>query len=70
MIRRDMPEVLAIDAGEEAVNEIAPHVTHALQLDASDEIYPGHRWHAVMQTIVAAARGSSSIWYDCIIMRR
>jgi trk system potassium uptake protein TrkA len=30
-------EVLAVDAGEQAVNEIAPHVTHALQLDASDE---------------------------------
>lgn len=24
--------------------------------DANDEAYPGHRWHAVMQTIVAAAR--------------
>jgi trk system potassium uptake protein TrkA len=30
-------EVLAVDAGEQQVNEIAPHVTHALQLDASDE---------------------------------
>jgi trk system potassium uptake protein len=30
-------EVLAVDAGEQAVNEIAPHVTHAVQLDASDE---------------------------------
>jgi citrate lyase beta subunit len=26
------------------------------ELDANDEAYPGHRWHAVMQTIVAAAR--------------
>jgi citrate lyase subunit beta/citryl-CoA lyase len=24
--------------------------------DVHDEIYPGHRWHSVMQTIVAAAR--------------
>ena len=24
--------------------------------DAHDELYPGHRWHAVMHTIVAAAR--------------
>ena len=30
-------EVLAVDAAEQSVNEIAPHVTHALQLDASDE---------------------------------
>lgn len=26
------------------------------ELDAHDELYPGHRWHAVMHTIVAAAR--------------
>ena len=30
-------EVLAIDRSEQHVNEIAPDVTHALQLDASDE---------------------------------
>jgi trk system potassium uptake protein TrkA len=30
-------EVLAIDNSEEAVNDIAPDVTHALQLDAADE---------------------------------
>ena len=30
-------EVLAIDRDERTINEIAPHVTHALQLDASDE---------------------------------
>lgn len=30
-------EVLAIDRGEEAVNDVAPDVTHAVQLDASDE---------------------------------
>ncbi len=27
--------------------------------DAHDEIYPGHRWHAVMHTIVAAARANA-----------
>jgi citrate lyase subunit beta/citryl-CoA lyase len=27
--------------------------------DASDELYPGHRWHAVMHTIVAAARANN-----------
>ena len=26
--------------------------------DAHDEAYPGHRWHAVMHTIVAAARAN------------
>lgn len=30
-------EVLAVDADEEAVNAIAPYVTQALQLDATDE---------------------------------
>ncbi len=30
-------EVLAIDTDEDKVNEIAPEVTHAVQLDASDE---------------------------------
>jgi trk system potassium uptake protein TrkA len=30
-------QVLAVDRSEEAVNDIAPHVSHALQLDASDE---------------------------------
>ena len=30
-------EVLAIDADEALVNDIAPEVTHAIQLDASDE---------------------------------
>jgi citrate lyase beta subunit len=28
------------------------------ETDAHDEIYPGHRWHAVMHTIVAAARAN------------
>jgi trk system potassium uptake protein TrkA len=30
-------EVMAVDSSERMVNDIAPHVTHALQLDASDE---------------------------------
>lgn len=28
------------------------------EADANDELYPGHRWHAVMQTIVAVARAN------------
>jgi trk system potassium uptake protein TrkA len=30
-------EVLAVDSSEEIVNDIAPEVTHAMQLDAADE---------------------------------
>ena len=30
-------QVLAIDRSEQRVNDLAPDVTHALQLDASDE---------------------------------
>ena len=30
-------EVMAIDANESTVNDVAPNVTHAVQLDASDE---------------------------------
>ncbi len=43
--------------------------------DASDALYPGHRWHAIMQSVVVAARafgkrcidgpyGTSAIWKD------
>src|SRR5688500_18002286 len=32
--------------------------TNIGELDAHDELYPGHRWHAVMHTIVAAARAN------------
>jgi len=28
------------------------------EFDQHDDLYPGHRWHAVMQTIVAAARAN------------
>lgn len=28
------------------------------ELDANDALYPGHRWHAVMHTVVAAARAN------------
>jgi citrate lyase beta subunit len=28
------------------------------EFDRHDDIYPGHRWHAVMHTIVAAARAN------------
>ena len=28
------------------------------EMDENDQIYPGHRWHAVMHTVVAAARAN------------
>lgn len=28
------------------------------EFDANDDLYPGHRWHSAMQTIVAAARAN------------
>ena len=28
------------------------------ELDENDQVYPGHRWHAVMHTVVAAARAN------------
>jgi citrate lyase beta subunit len=28
------------------------------EFDANDDLYPGHRWHSVMQTIVACARAN------------
>jgi citrate lyase beta subunit len=28
------------------------------EFDGNDDLYPGHRWHSVMQTIVAAARAN------------
>ena len=38
-------EVLAVDSDQELVNQIAPHVTQAMQLDATDETRrPCVRW--------------------------
>jgi citrate lyase beta subunit len=33
-------------------------VSNIGEFDQHDDLYPGHRWHAVMQTIVAAARAN------------
>jgi citrate lyase beta subunit len=33
-------------------------------MDEHDRIYPGHRWHGVMQTIVAAARANGLVCLD------
>jgi citrate lyase subunit beta/citryl-CoA lyase len=48
-------ETLVLGAGDYAASMRMPS-TAIGELDAFDDLYPGHRWHAVMHAIVAAAR--------------
>jgi len=48
-------EALIFGAGDYAASMRMPSSAIG-EADEHDEIYPGHRWHAVMHTIVAAAR--------------
>jgi citrate lyase beta subunit len=48
-------EALIFGPGDFAASMRMP-LANIGEFDSHDEIYPGHRWHAVMQTIVAAAR--------------
>jgi len=48
-------DALIFGAGDYAASMRMPS-TAIGEADAHDEVYPGHRWHAVMHTIVAAAR--------------
>lgn len=48
-------EALIFGAGDFAASMHMPS-TGIGDFDADDALYPGHRWHAVMQTIVACAR--------------
>ena len=48
-------EALIFGPGDFAASMGMP-LAHIGEFDQYDEAYPGHRWHAVMQTIVAAAR--------------
>ena len=48
-------EALIFGAGDYAASMRMPSSAIG-EADQHDEIYPGHRWHAVMHTIVAAAR--------------
>jgi citrate lyase beta subunit len=48
-------EALIFGAGDYAASMRMPSAAIG-ERDAHDEVYPGHRWHAVMHTIVAAAR--------------
>jgi trk system potassium uptake protein len=51
-------EVLAVDADESVINEIAPEVTHALQLDAADEHALRSAGAAEFQTAIVAMSGT------------
>jgi citrate lyase subunit beta/citryl-CoA lyase len=48
-------EALIFGPGDFAASMGMP-LAHIGERDHHDALYPGHRWHAVMQTIVAAAR--------------
>ena len=48
-------EGLVFGAGDYAASMRMPSSAIG-EFDANDALYPGHRWHAVMHTIVAAAR--------------
>jgi citrate lyase subunit beta/citryl-CoA lyase len=48
-------EALVFGAGDFAASMRMPSAAIG-EADSHDAAYPGHRWHAVMQTIVAAAR--------------
>lgn len=50
-------EALIFGAGDYAASMRMP-ATGIGTFDATDELYPGHRWHAVMHAIVAAARAN------------
>ncbi len=51
-------EVLAVDADEQVINDIAPEVTHAMQLDASDESALRAAGAAEMNAAVVAMSGT------------
>src|SRR5262245_55254461 len=50
-------EAIIFGAGDYAASMRMPSAAIG-ERDAHDEVYPGHRWHAVMHTIVAASRAN------------
>lgn len=48
-------EALIFGPGDYSATMQMP-VANIGELDENDRVYPGHRWHAVMHTVVAAAR--------------
>jgi citrate lyase subunit beta/citryl-CoA lyase len=53
----DRLEALIFGAGDYAASMHMPSAAIG-EADEHDELYPGHRWHAVMHTIVAASRAN------------
>src|ERR687891_1014751 len=64
-------EVLAIDQDEQRVNDVAPVVTHALQLDAADEDALRSAGAAEFQTAIVAISGDAepSIFATMVLKR-
>lgn len=56
-------EVLIFGAGDYSASMRMP-ATGIGTSDANDALYPGHRWHAVMQAIVASARANGLTCLD------
>ena len=50
-------EALIFGPGDYSASMQMPSA-HIGEFDENDQLYPGHRWHAVMHTIVAAARAN------------
>jgi citrate lyase beta subunit len=50
-------EALIFGPGDYSATMQMP-VANIGELDENDQVYPGHRWHAVMHTVVAAARAN------------
>ena len=50
-------EALVFGSGDYAAS-MRMRATGIGTMDANDEVYPGHRWHAVMHAIVASARAN------------
>ena len=48
-------EALIFGPGDYSATMQMP-VANIGEMDENDQVYPGHRWHAVMHTVVAAAR--------------
>ena len=64
-------EVLAIDANEQAVNDIARDVTHAMQMDASDETALRSAGAEQFQTAIVAisSKAEPSIFATMVLKR-
>lgn len=64
-------EVLAVDASEDVVNDIAPDVTHAVQADASDEKALRAIGAGEFQTAIVAISGAleASIFATLVLKR-